>query len=79
MRLARLAKNMTIQEVADRIQISTNSLSLIENGKSKPSLATIRKLSAVFEKENWYLGAYEHIPEKTLGQRIRKARYYRGE
>lgn len=69
---------MTIREVASRIQISTNSLSLIENEKSKPSLPTVRKLSALFNKEIWYLGAYERMPEDTLGQRIRKARYYRG-
>lgn len=77
-RAARIENHMTIREVASRIHISTNSLSLIENEKSKPSLATVRKLSAVLQKEIRYLGAYEHMPEKTLGQRIRKARYYRG-
>ncbi|WP_407673675.1 helix-turn-helix domain-containing protein [Paenibacillus hunanensis] len=48
---------MTIREVASRIQILTNSLSLIENEKSKPSLSTIKKLSTLFNREIWYLGA----------------------
>ncbi|WPP39867.1 helix-turn-helix transcriptional regulator [Paenibacillus hunanensis] len=77
-RAARIENHMTIREVASRIQISTNSLSLIENEKSKPSLPTVRKLSALYNKEIWYLGAYEHMPEETKGQRIRKTRYYRG-
>lgn len=48
------------------------------NEKTNPSLPTVRKLSALHNKEIWYLGGYEHIPEETKGQRIRKTRYYRG-
>ncbi len=77
-RVARIENHMTIREVASRIQISTNSLSSIENEKTNPSLPTVRKLATLYDKEIWYLGAYEHMPEKTQGQRIRKARYYRG-
>ncbi|MFD1888414.1 helix-turn-helix transcriptional regulator [Paenibacillus wenxiniae] len=76
-RAARIENHMTIRQVASLIQISTNSRSLIENEKSKPSLSMVRKLSALFNKEIWYLGTYERMPEDTLGQRIRKARYYR--
>ncbi|WP_411346987.1 helix-turn-helix domain-containing protein [Paenibacillus sp. WLX2291] len=77
-RAARLENHMTIREVASRIQISTNSLSSIENEKTNPSLLIVGKLSTLYNKEIWYLGAYEHMPVETQGQRIRKARYYRG-
>ncbi|HEX6922350.1 MAG TPA: hypothetical protein VF149_00885, partial [Bacillales bacterium] len=37
---------------------------------------TIKKLAKVLSKPIWYLGCYDILPEKTIGQKFKKARLH---
>lgn len=50
----------------------------IETGKTIPSLPSLRALSEYLGIPIYYLGRFEDLPERTLGERIRKSRMYRG-
>ncbi|WP_168928841.1 helix-turn-helix domain-containing protein [Paenibacillus dokdonensis] len=77
-RNARLAANLTIREVASQIGLTPEAISMIENEHNQPSLLSLRKLSDCLDKSLWYFGGFENLPEATLGDRIRKARFYNG-
>ncbi len=59
LRAMRIARNMSIRALAERSELSVNTLSLIENGKSSPSVNTLQHLAhsldvpitAFFEEE----------------------------
>jgi len=68
---------MTIKELSELVNMSTSSITYIEAGKN-PSLQTLRKLSNILESPIAYLGCYEKMPDDTIGQKIKKARYYQG-
>src|SRR5699024_9183939 len=74
----RIQQNLTIIECAKATKITETSLSNIERGKQSPSLPTLRKLSNALDVSVYYLGHFESLPEKTLGQQIEKARKYYG-
>ncbi len=78
LRKARIAKNITIAELAHVINMTVTNLNYIENDKVKASLPTLRILSCNLNTEISYLGCFERMPEETLGQRITKARHYAG-
>ena len=42
-------RNLTIRELAMRAEISVNSLSMIENGKSSPSVNTLRQIARALQ------------------------------
>jgi transcriptional regulator with XRE-family HTH domain len=75
---ARLAKGLLIRELADLIGISTTALSKLENRQTEPKLSTLHLLSLALDAPIAYLGCFESLPEYSLGQRIKKARLYRG-
>lgn len=77
-RQGRINKDLLIAEVAKEIGISLTAHSYIERNIHAPSLPTLKKLSALLDLPISYLGCFENLPERTLGERIRKARVYNG-
>ena len=47
-KFVRVAANLRQSEMAERLQISQNYLSLLENNKADPSVELIRRISEVF-------------------------------
>lgn len=78
LRQARVAKGMTIRDLAQAVQMTPQAIGNIENGRSTASLPTLRKLARVLKVPVAFLGCFETLPESTLGQRITKARLYHG-
>jgi len=78
LRQARLAKNLTIRDLAAATGLSVVSLGNLETDKCKASLPNLRTLAKVLGHPIVYLGCFERLPVKTLGQRITKARLYHG-
>lgn len=78
LRQARIAKNMTIQDLSKAVGITARGISRLETGKVTASLPNLRKLAQVLRVPIAYLGRFEKLPENTLGQRITKARLYHG-
>ena len=77
-RLARITKSMTIEDLAKASGITKFEIGKIERDERKPSIATLRKFSQVLKVPIAYLGCFEQLPEDTLGQRIIKARLFHG-
>lgn len=77
-RQGRLKKDLQITELAKAAGISFMAMSYIERNIHAPSLPTLKKLSALLDLPISYLGCFEDLPERTLGERIRKARVYNG-
>ena len=50
----RKAKNITQEELAEKIGIGTSNISYIENGKFAPSIETLQKLAQVFGIPQFY-------------------------
>lgn len=50
----------------------------VELGRRQPTLLFCRRLAPVLGVSIAHLGAYDAMPESTLAERIKKARYYRG-
>ena len=48
----RKAKNITQEELAEKIGIGTSNISYIENGKFAPSIENFAKIAEVFEKKS---------------------------
>jgi transcriptional regulator with XRE-family HTH domain/predicted Fe-Mo cluster-binding NifX family protein len=78
-RRLRLSRNLTLRELAQRSGLNINTLSLIENGKTSPSVATLQQLamalgvriteffeSAEAEQEVVYTPA-ERRPQRSAG------------
>jgi transcriptional regulator with XRE-family HTH domain len=77
-RQQRKEKDIKIRELAELTGLTTTSISYLENGKTKPSLYNLRKLSQTLGADISYLGCFENMPETTLGDKIKKARMYHG-
>lgn len=77
-RAGRIEANLTIRELASLSQLTPEGISIIENTDHLPSFKTLRKLANVLNRSIAYLGCFEYLPEKTFGERLRKARYYYG-
>lgn len=78
LRQARVAKGMTINDLAAAAGLSTVAISCLEAGKTAAALPNLRKFSDILGVPVSYLGQFESLPENTLGQRIKKARLYHG-
>jgi transcriptional regulator with XRE-family HTH domain len=78
LRLLRLEAGLTIRRLANQADLSETALSAIEHGRATPSLPTLRKLSSVLGVGIADLAGYNDLPEKTLAQRICKARLCAG-
>lgn len=50
---ARTKKNMTQQELADKVGVARQTISMIENGENQPSVELAKKISKVL-KIKWY-------------------------
>ncbi|MDQ0340842.1 DNA-binding XRE family transcriptional regulator [Caldalkalibacillus uzonensis] len=46
--------------------------------KTGLKVATAKKLAKPLDKSIWYVGYYDKLTEKTLGQKLKKARLYHG-
>ena len=44
-KVERKRQNISLQDLASRVQVSTSFLSQIENGKNEPSLTTLKRIS----------------------------------
>ncbi len=77
-RLARIARGMTIEELAKASRMSQTAISNLENDKKTPRIKSLQKLSQILKVPIFYLGCFEQLPENTLGQRIMKARLFHG-
>ncbi len=69
---------LTIRELATKINITSTALSGIERNCHQPSPKSLRLLSEVLQQPIYYLGCLEELPDTTLGDRLKKARAYRG-
>ncbi|WP_338835973.1 helix-turn-helix domain-containing protein [Neomoorella thermoacetica] len=78
LRQARLAKNMTIRDLAAASGLTSTTIISLEGDKTKATLPHLRHLSQALNVPIYYLGCFENLPESTLGQRIKKARLFHG-
>lgn len=78
LRQARVAKNMTIRDLAAVTGLSVAAIGNLEADKFNASLPNLRMLAKALGVPVAYLGCFERLPENTLGQRITKARLYHG-
>lgn len=78
LRQARVAKGMTVRDLAAVTGLTPATISGLEAGRTTASLPNLRKLAQALGVPIAYLGCYETLPENTLGQRITKARLYHG-
>jgi transcriptional regulator with XRE-family HTH domain len=65
LRRRRMALGWTLEQVAERAQVSVGMLSLIETGKRRPSLRT-------WERIRQALGIIERLPEEAWHQQPRE-------
>lgn len=70
--------SMTQLELANEIGMTAASINRIENGRTIPSLPTLKRLSDLLQKPIHYLGCFEDLSEDTFGQKLKKARMFRG-
>ncbi|WP_283248949.1 helix-turn-helix domain-containing protein [Paenibacillus antibioticophila] len=77
-RYARQKNELTMKELSQVAEISITSIGYIERNVVVASLPTLRKLSKCLKEPIHFLGCFEGMPEDTIGQRFKKARYYRG-
>ncbi|WP_051296441.1 helix-turn-helix domain-containing protein [Anaeroarcus burkinensis] len=61
-----------------RANLSIPIIQACETGNLSPSVSTAKKLAAALRVPIWYVGGYDHLPQKTLAEKIEKARRYRG-
>ncbi len=77
-RKSRVEKGFTIRELASSIGMTETNIISIENSRSTPSLPTLRLLSEALNVPVYYIGCFEALSERTLGEKILKARCYHG-
>ena len=61
-----------------RAGLSVRIIQACEFGRLPPSVFTAKKLADALRAPIWYVGGYDHLPQKTLAEKIEKARKYRG-
>ncbi len=61
-----------------RAGLSVRIIQACEFGRLPPSVFTAKKLADALRAPIWYVGGYDHLPQKTLAEKIEKARRYRG-
>lgn len=78
LRYARMKKEMTIRDVAEKARLTENTVGKLEKEKHMAILPTLRKLAAVLDVPISYLGCFENLPGNTKAEKITKARFYHG-
>ncbi len=66
----RKLKNLTQEELAEKINIEVPSLSNIETGKFAPSFETLQKLSKVLEINIWEFYYFNPISKEKMVEEI---------
>ncbi|WP_319403186.1 helix-turn-helix domain-containing protein [uncultured Anaeromusa sp.] len=61
-----------------RANLSIPIIKDCECGRILPTVATAKKLADALRAPIWYVGGYDHLSQKTLAEKIEKARKYRG-
>ena len=61
-----------------RANLSIPIIQACEVGKFAPTVYTARKLADALRAPIWYVGGYDHLPQKTLAEKIEKACKYHG-
>lgn len=75
-RKLRIEKDMTISELAEKCEISADTLQGAETGRRFPNISTINKISKILDTANKYL--FESLPEDTPAHIIKKYRLING-
>jgi DNA-binding XRE family transcriptional regulator len=69
LRIMRKARRLSIRTLADLSGLSANTLSLIENGKTSPSVGTLHQLAESLEVPITAFFEYEHPNRRIVHQR----------
>ncbi len=69
LRELRNESGFSLRELADRSGLNINTLSLIEHGKSSPSVSTLQQLARALEVEMGAFFELEHAPEQVVHTR----------
>src|SRR5690606_24179294 len=73
LRKARLEKNLFLRELAELTGLTPENIRNIEKDvyecKSGLKVTTAKKLAKALDKPIWYIGFYDKLTEKTLGQK----------
>lgn len=69
LRILRKARNLSIRSLADRSGLSVNTLSLIENGKTSPSVSTLHQLAQTLNVSITAFFENEHQTKKVVYQK----------
>ena len=64
--------------LSTRAGLSVRIIQACEFGRLPPSIFTAKKLADALRAPLWYVGGYDHLPQKTLAEKMEKARKYRG-
>jgi transcriptional regulator with XRE-family HTH domain len=73
-RRARIANKMTIADLAKASGLTSFTISSVEHDRVNPSLQTLKSLSSALGVSASSLAAFDQLPEKTFGERVKKAR-----
>ncbi len=74
----RLSNNYTIKDLAENCNISPETISNIEHGRTTPNISTVSILSQALGTSNKYLLGAENWPEDTPAEIIYKYRMIAG-
>lgn len=72
LRFIRVAAGLQQKDLAQRLGISQNYLSLLENNKAEPSLSLLRKVSDEFDIPTSFLLWEENAVDKEVNPEIRE-------
>ena len=75
---SRIKKNLSINQLANLSGVCTISITNVELNRRPLTLKALSKISIVLDEPISYLGAFESMPCDTIGQKLKKARYYQG-
>lgn len=78
LRKARLSRGISVRELAAATGLTETAIIYIEGNKNPASLSSLKKFSNVIGASVSYLGCFENLPEKTFGERLKKARLFHG-
>jgi transcriptional regulator with XRE-family HTH domain len=77
--LSRIEKNLHIIDLAQQVNLCSNLISGIENGRTtKVNIGSVKIVAKILDKPIWYIGCYDLLPEESFCQQIKKARLYHG-
>lgn len=75
---ARVNQNLLIKELAEKSGVTVATIGTLEHNKQRADLTTLSKLSKALNISIVYLGGFDDMPENTLPEKIRKARFFHG-